>query len=214
MSNLRASGARDRARVSLPPGAAFDREPRAERSSRVRRQLREGTRQGHERVEQAPIFRRLLSADVSPADHRRVLASLLGFVEPLEAQLACWLSAEHCPRSAERLQADLRRSGLDSAGIASLPRCGRLPVVSSSDEAFGVAWVIHGSALGGVMIHRHLSSRLGAEAMAGFRHFGPEPPAQWRGFLAALADVTDPARAEKAARETFTALDAWLREMP
>lgn len=152
----------------------------------------------------------LLAPDVTRADYRRALECLLGFNEPLEAILSEWLPAEQQPASREVLHADLHGLGLDTATIAALPRCPQLPPIASASAAMGAAWVLHGSALGGAVIHRHLRERLGPGMMQHARHFAATPPPAWPPFLAALEEVADPPAAEQTARETFAALGHWL----
>lgn len=184
---------------------------RQRHANAVRDRLRAATASAHDEVEQVPLVAALMDQGVTRADYLDALERLLGFQEPLAPRLAPWLKDDLLPAHHAALRADLRALGLDEAAIAALPRCQRLPRVATHSSAMGVAWVLHGSALGGVVIHRHLRDRLGAEVMDHAQHFTATPSPVWRRFLGALEQIADPVAAEHAASATFTALRQWLK---
>jgi heme oxygenase len=107
---------------------------------------------------------------------------------------------------------DLRHLGLAPAAPARLPFA--LP---SAAAAFGSAYVMEGSALGGQFIARQLAdSPECSGALAYFRGWGAETGACWREFRAVLDNElqapTAIAEACTAARDTFDALSDCLRE--
>ncbi|MGY6214427.1 biliverdin-producing heme oxygenase [Methylolobus aquaticus] len=172
----------------------------------------------HRRVERTfPI----LEPTLTRADYRFWLARLHGFYGPLEAVLEPWAPemAIDWParRKALHLQADLGHLGLSAEAIAALPHCAALPAVGDLAAAFGVTYVLEGATLGGRLIARQLSARLGVAAGAGadfFSAYGDEVDARWLAFrlrlAAAVAAPALEARAIDAACDTFDALGNWL----
>lgn len=173
----------------------------------------------HRRVEQRfPI----LEPTLTLADYRFWLARLHGFYGPLEGALEPWAPAMAIDwparRKTFRLRTDLGYLGLSAEAIAALPCCAALPEVGDLARAFGVTYVLEGATLGGRLIARQLSARLGVAAGAGaafFTAYGDEVDARWLAFRLRLADsVAAPeleARAIAAACDTFDALGDWLR---
>jgi heme oxygenase len=177
--------------------------------------LRAATRSDHDRLEARLALGRAAS---SPAAWAAVLRAFLGFVEPMEARLAASPLAGALPDLHERLRAPLLRADLRALGEdpTAAPRCTDLPAAGALAEAFGVAYVLEGSTLGGAVIARTVG-RDAPELAGALRFFGaagPQAAARWRGFLAALerwpATAEDRHRAGGAAAATFATLERWL----
>jgi len=189
--------------------------------------LKTETRPHHERTEAAV---RLLEPGLTVDDYRRHLELLLGFHAPLEGPLTALLDpALPELRMRERhklplLEEDLRALGHDTASLARLPRCARVPSLGALPEALGCAYVLEGSTLGGQLILRQLLRHFAGRAPGGFAYFrayGDAVGARWRAFgealLRASADAASPdfdARVVEAARDTFDCFGAWLRGEP
>jgi heme oxygenase len=90
-------------------------------------------------------------------------------------------------------------------------QCGLLvPWLDTFAAVLGAAYVLEGSTLGGVIVHRHLSTVLGLDQGRGasfFSCYGSETGARWKEFLAALErtslEADDMERAVSAAVRTF-----------
>lgn len=161
----------------------------------------------------------IAGALADPVRCRGLLASLLGFYEPLEAQIAHALDWEsHGIDIAERrktpaLTADLRARGLDDHAISQIPRCREIPRVTDPAAAFGCAYVLEGATLGARVITR-LAAESGFNAPTFFAGYGENTARNWRRFLQALEAFAstggDLAPAKTAAVATFETLGAWL----
>ena len=201
----------------------------------VRQALREQTRAQHEALEQRV---RLMDPDVSLDDYRAYLRAMLGYCEPVEASLAAlpgWPAA--MPDHAERNKAALIRRDLadladvdgsepssasEASDAARVPRCPWIPPIHDVDQAFGAAYVLEGSTLGGQVLSRHLGERLGVTPERGaafLASYGKDVGPMWRRFCDALerhAAGSERAEAQQvivaAAAATFTAIDRWFQE--
>lgn len=180
--------------------------------------LRRETAPLHERVERLVS---LDSAALRREDYRRYLRQMLGFLAPLEPQLAAVPGlSQRLPDLARRqklalLCQDLRALGEEDPLAA--PRCESLPRVEALPEALGCLYVLEGSTLGGLYLHRLLKGRLPEvmeQASAFLRCYGAETRVMWRRFGEALQGVSevDEGRVIAAANETFLALERWLSE--
>lgn len=191
--------------------APADRPPAAT----LRDRLRAETRVDHEAVEAllAP-----LSGAISLAAYRDILSRFLGFYEPWEARLAEALrdpSFYEPRRKLPLLRRDLRALGLSEADIHSLPRCPLVPPLATSSAALGSLYVGEGATLGGQLILRNVSARLGVDARSGaafFASYGEAVGPMWRAMRTRLAGVPEGGRdaALAAARATFRAMRLWM----
>jgi heme oxygenase len=151
--------------------------------------------------------------------YRRFLRGTLAVVATLEPALAALLPdvapIESPPRGA-RLRRDLSGLG-DAADVVLLAT----PNLASRAGAFGTAYVLEGSMLGGQHVAQALSRDLALDD-AGLTYLRPPGVAigpRWQAFVAALdafgaaAPPADWRAAETAAAATFTAFtDAFRRE--
>lgn len=183
--------------------------------------LRRETRARHEAVERSVDFAsRLSSRDA----YIELLRRMLGLHEPFEAALANldWRSigldlGER--RKSRFIVDDLRVLGLSGRDIESVPRCDTLPAVTGLSRGVGCLYVIEGSTLGGAMIAKELSSRLGiagpAAGGAFYASYGRDIGPMWRRFGAAAERGCDSEQrrdeAVAAAIETFDCFDSWFR---
>jgi heme oxygenase len=120
-------------------------------------------------------------------------------------------------RRAHLFAADLLHLGLHPA---RLPRCAALPELGSPARALGALYALEGSTLAGAFLLAQLGRSLGiapGEGASGIAPYGGALFEMWRGYMTAVerfvAERPD-AEAEivAAARETFEAMIAWLRE--
>lgn len=175
--------------------------------------LRAATSEAHDR----------LSMDLDPArvcatrpDYTRFLAALYGFHVAVERALGPLALSGVAPspcRSA-LLADDLAFLGASPANLPVMPWRTSL---EAAGARFGVAYVVEGSALGGVLLGRlardHL--QLGPQHGASFFALGSGEAGRWRDVKAALESDAAGAHlgpATTAAAATFEALGGWMHD--
>lgn len=179
-------------------------------------ELRIATTQQHQLLEKRiPFF----TAD--QILYTRLIEAYYGFYRPLENLLfplamtipdLDWLIRSKTPS----LEADLNALGLDADQIVAIPLCRFSLKINSVADVLGVLYVLEGATLGGQSLRNGLYSRLGVDEFRGGRFFavyGASTLVMWRGFLACLYEVRNPAeRAQSviAAEATFKAFEDWL----
>ena len=159
--------------------------PRADppgRGQAAWRTLQAATAELHAQVESTPLMAALMSPRVDARTCAEVLRRMLRIHAGWEQANAARLQAldwSYHPR-APVLAADLQALG--EAPAAPLPG----PRADSDAEAWGMLYVVEGSALGGRLIARHLRTHLPAQA-ARIRHFADAPAGPgWPAFRDAL----------------------------
>jgi heme oxygenase len=168
--------------------------------------LREETRDEHRAIEAVvPLMREAIDRD----GYFRYLAAVLGFVEPLERELALHLDAR--PKR-HLLVADLSSLGATDVEISALPRA--MPLrIDDRAEAYGALYVMEGSTLGGALIAKHLRARIDDCPLRYLAPYGESAGASWKRFRAELdAELRDEQadQAVESARRTFRAFAGWL----
>ena len=181
-------------------------------------ELRVATTQQHQLLEKRiPFF----TAD--QALYTRLIKAYYCFYRPLEHLLARqamnisgldWLIRSKTPS----LEADLFALGLGTDAVEAIVPCRFAFQISSAADVLGVLYVLEGATLGSQSMRNGLYSRLGIDEHSGGRFFGvygTSTLVMWRGFLACLYEVRDPAeRAQTvvAAEATFKAFEQWLEQ--
>lgn len=178
-------------------------------------QLRVGTKDQHEQLESAvQIGHRLNDA----GRYAELLELFLGWYRPMEQKLEAIPGWEkygidiRSRRKSQWLEEDLRALADHSA---SLGDCPALPRVETLAEAFGCAYVIEGSTLGG----RHIAAMLqdspippGARRF--FTSYGAEVGPRWKEFVSALGAFASDSHADdeivRAAQEAFASMQRWI----
>ena len=181
--------------------------------------LREETRTEHDAAERELG---LVDATLSLPQYRHRLAQFWGFYAPLEARLeACepgpldGLRGRH--RKTEWLADDLQALGLPRP--VELPQCTSLPDVPNPAAMLGCSYVLEGATLGGQLISRHVTARLGVSAQRGGRFFhgyGDCTGAMWKAFTETARSFARTSGEETAivtaAIATFRSLRVWCGE--
>lgn len=181
-------------------------------------QLRAATAEAHRELEEAINIPALCTSQESYA---RLLERFLGFFEPFEKVLQAipgwvekgfqWPERTKTPM----LHADLSALGRSKAQIAALPRCADLPRPANLAAAFGCAYVLEGSTLGGRHIVGALAkSAIPQEAQHYFSSYGERVGARWREFLGMLTAFpnTETEAMTSMAVRTFDNLGTWFNE--
>ena len=184
--------------------------------------LRAETRSQHEAIERALM----LMADPLPLHtyvHR--LEQFYGFYKPVEDRicddkgpLGTWLTPAK-RRKAHLLEADLKVLRPEHATPVAL--CRHLPRLVSAADYFGCMYVLEGASLGGVLISRHIRTKLGVTAATGGRFFegyAEHTGTMWQEFRAAITEFSlttdDHDAVIKTACATFEALQSWCGVEP
>jgi heme oxygenase len=180
-------------------------------------QLRCATRDLHRQTERALDLRR---ACASRASYQDLLLQLLGFYEPLEAQLfsrpgfllQSGLDFE-ARRKAQLLHADLAVLGR----LRTEPqRCGFVPRVDSDAFLLGAWYVVEGATLGGRIIAAQLRHHLALTATTGagfFDCYGDQRQRRWSEYCAFLSSrpEVESRPAVAGAVAIFDAMRRWLQ---
>jgi heme oxygenase len=175
-------------------------------------QLRAATRAIHDRLDsRLPLAR----DGATLADYGRHLQAIAGWLRALEP---AWRVPGSDPawaaRNAQRLRwiaDDLHDCGLapapsgDAAGAASPPT-----QADAAAFAWGLAYVVEGSQLGGQMLHRALAPRFAPHPLRYLRGAGNADA--WRDFMIGLrAAVATPAQAQAATDGALAGFQALVR---
>lgn len=185
----------------------------------VLQDLRAGTAELHIALEKRlPFFSDTLD---TPA-FVRLMQAYYGFYQPLENALQRSGSVpddfDLTPRlKTQTLRNDLQALGVTSQILDNLPICDQLPVIDSSAACLGVLYVLEGATLGGQILRREISARLGLEADNGAAFldiYGAVTGRRWRDFIEYLGN-RPMAAAEReavvhAAQITFSCFECWL----
>ncbi|MGI4860536.1 MAG: biliverdin-producing heme oxygenase [Janthinobacterium lividum] len=180
--------------------------------------LKTDTADAHEALERALDLARPVMAH---ATYVALLAGFRGFVAPWEARLMAALpdTLQGFAREREKtplLDADLRYLSEGACDPAVLPVCTALPALDSVPRALGSMYVMEGSTLGGRFIGPAMARRFALPDHLGYSYFDPyreHTGSMWNAFKLRMAQEVAPDQADAAvaaARETFTALHAWL----
>lgn len=181
--------------------------------------LRDSTKRLHEQVEQAlDLAARLDNLETYAA----LLARFHGLYAPIEQHFAANSTYEAVGldfqqrRKVPFLRDDLAMLG--QATEAATAECKHLPDARNLSVGLGMMYVIEGATLGGQVIARAVSSRLGLSVERGcsfFHGYGTQTGAHWRAFCDGLNRCVD-ARPQltqgivQGAAETFICFREWV----
>ncbi|MFJ7313010.1 biliverdin-producing heme oxygenase [Pseudomonas sp. NPDC098747] len=185
----------------------------------VLQDLRAGTAELHIALEKRlPFFSDTLDAQA----FERLMQAYYGFYLPLESALQSSGSVpddfDLTPRlKTHTLRGDLLALGLASEVLETLPVCDQLPVIDSAAASLGVLYVLEGATLGGQILRREISVRLGLEAANGAAFlyvYGAATGRHWRDFIEYLGnrpmDADECQAVVIAAQSTFSCFERWL----
>lgn len=198
----------------MSEAAAFDTEQEL-----FFKRLRQETAESHQKLEDNPLSKALLSPFVSVKDYQTYLAALFGVTIACEDQIFPAIShaiTDLADRYKSRLIIDdLLATGLSETEIDALPVY-RFEF-STVAEALGIMYVLEGSTLGGKILYRHIHEVLGLTPENGASYFwgyGPQTGYLWKSFISALTQFVDENEERDgvigSAKKTFTIIDNWL----
>ena len=151
--------------------------------------------------------------------YTRLLSAYYGFYHELENRLL------HSPWHVDgfdlqqRLKTPALGKDLQALGVSVQPLalCETLPAIHSQAAMLGVLYVLEGATLGGNILRKQMSERLGVEAHNGCAFlyvYGEATGRQWKAFMDFLGSVPLDAQARgetvQAARSTFSCFEHWL----
>ena len=179
--------------------------------------LKERTMEAHASLEKKLVVH--IKNVESISDYTDLLLLLYPFHLRVSELLACSLVElpEHKPDPARigNLQADLlhfgRKLEYESFDIP------KMPAITSTEEAWGIVYVLEGSTMGGQIITRILSRSMNVPGDIGFSFFNPyhsNTAAKWEGFKNKLNDAAGSLDQEKiiqAANHFFDNYNQWIR---
>lgn len=162
-----------------------------------------------------------MAKDLLEAEYRSILERYYGFFFAFEAALRANPEAAKMvagldtrPKTPD-LRADLIGFGLSPAQIDALPICRSLPPLTTPGERLGAMYVTEGSALGGLLISKHLAdfSFFRPERGTFFRADPKTVSERWKTFIGGLeaAGAGVETTVIESAVATFKALDDWMK---
>ncbi len=183
------------------------------------KRLRQETAESHQKLEDNPLSKALLSPSVSVKDYQTYLTALFGVTIACEDQIFPAIShviTDLTDRYKSRLIIDdLLATGLSEAEIDALPVY-RFEF-STVAEALGIMYVLEGSTLGGKILYRHIHEVLGLTPENGASYFwgyGLQTGNLWKSFISALTQFVDGHEERDgvigSAKKTFIIIDNWL----
>nr|WP_315447698.1 biliverdin-producing heme oxygenase [uncultured Pseudomonas sp.] len=185
----------------------------------VLQDLRAGTAELHIALEKRlPFFSDTL--DIPSFVH--LMQAYYGFYQPLENALQRSGSVpddfDLTPRlKTQTLRSDLQALGVTPQVLENQPFCDQLPLIDSSAACLGVLYVLEGATLGGQILRREISARLGLEADNGAAFldiYGAATGRRWRDFIEYLGNrpmaATEREAVVQAAQTTFSCFERWL----
>ncbi len=163
----------------------------------------------------------LLSENLTAQKYRDVLERIYGLICPWEALLLSEIAAPLRSFALVRcrgvqLASDIKDLGGDPS---SLPTT-QLPVLRTSAELLGAMYVIEGSRLGGQLIARGVTERLGPAAqdsVSYFSGFKSQTGSMWREFVEVLTNAVPDAETDHAihgAKQMFQCFGHWIAAQP
>ncbi len=178
--------------------------------------LRSGTQTLHVALEKRlPFFCDTLDLE----RYKRLLSAYYGFYHELEDRLqhSPWMTPGfdlHARLKTPALHRDLQALGVNTQSLAL---CDTLPALSSPASVLGVLYVLEGATLGGNVLRKQMSERLGLDAHNGCAFlyvYGEATGRQWKAFMYFLGSVPLDAQARgeavQAACSTFSCFEQWL----
>lgn len=155
----------------------------------------------------------------STDDYLHILQLFYGYFGGLEDKINQHIGTEELPDIAHRRKSAQLAGDIKSLGGTPAAKAvnGALPDIDNAASAFGALYVIEGSTLGGSIISKMVSGKLGIQsALSFFNSYGENTPAMWHTFKNTLnvKVITDEDQAAMigAANETFSKFNTWIEQ--
>ncbi|MDO4709779.1 MAG: biliverdin-producing heme oxygenase [Pseudomonadota bacterium] len=185
-------------------------------NSRSRR-LKEATRDTHDRLDKSIMAEDIFSSQAQFARFLRVQYRFHRDVDALytKPELVPLLPELDARRRLAQVTQDLRDLGTPLPEAAA----GKLDSSTALPEALGWLYVAEGSNIGGTVLYKLASSKLGLNAEHGARHLAAHPDGaarHWREFTRALDEIAlseaEEARVFAAANQAFATVQGYVNE--
>lgn len=181
--------------------------------------LRTVTGPSHKKLEEVPLSAIIVSENVTLKHYARYLEKMRSYISEFESKIFPVLAGK-IPDIEQRRKTQLLDRDLDYLKSKGISQAGAPPVNLSSNVsllyALGCMYVIEGSTLGGKIIYKNISARLGVDAFNGagyFAGYGPETGSKWTNFLEILCHYGTIEENEqeilRGAKDTFNTM-LWL----
>jgi heme oxygenase (biliverdin-IX-beta and delta-forming) len=209
--------------MNAKPNIIAHQETDTEKSWSVMPLLRTETASVHRRLERTRCFVRLFEPDYSIQEYQDLIAKFYGFFSALEPLIFGNLNQAHQAILGDRtktalLAKDLVLMGLTETQDIVIPRCKKLPQLTSFARQMGALYVLEGSTLGGRVISKRLKEHFGEiifEKLNYYQCYGDDLMVNWKSFQEFMAKQFDGNELEiqesiNASIDTFTCLEHWL----
>ncbi|RYY49874.1 MAG: heme oxygenase [Chitinophagaceae bacterium] len=175
--------------------------------------IREATATNHKKLE-AQLFP-FISAIESTAHYAKLLYAFYGYIKPVQEKVLDHIDPIVVPDIAGRRNADLIVKDLALLGYPTPVEFSEsLPPITDHPGAMGALYVLEGSTLGGKIISKTISEKLGnTTPLNFFKGYGPETGPKWKDFTQQIEHPVNHAGAERliqSAVETFGCFGTWF----
>ena len=177
--------------------------------------IRTATGNSHAQLEKK--ISRVIAGIKDKADYSNLLKAFYGYVKPVQASVYNYIDPWLLTDIEKRRSASLLISDLLELRNYEYPSvCREVPIISTSQSAFGALYVLEGSTLGGKIIYQTISTKLNSnEGLRFFAGYGPNTGMMWKKFLQCLDHPENHQRADDVidtALQTFTLFDSWIEK--
>ncbi|WDF55467.1 biliverdin-producing heme oxygenase [Mucilaginibacter sp. KACC 22063] len=177
--------------------------------------LKNETLSQHQQLEKRLVTR--IKNATTTADYIDILQLFYGYFGGLEQYINQFIGSSQLAdytqrRKTDAIAQDIKTLGADPVTIAQNYE---LPQINSLPEAFGAMYVIEGSTLGGSIISKMISSRLGiSNGLSFFNGYGEKTQQMWEEFRNKLNQIPTESQTQQAvitaANNTFIKFSNWI----
>ncbi|MDX1921087.1 MAG: biliverdin-producing heme oxygenase [Candidatus Caenarcaniphilales bacterium] len=173
----------------------------------------------HRDMEKIECLKKIFDGTNTLENYKLIISKFYSFIKTVESELEnnTTLSEElkaFLPDYPQRLRSSLLARDLEILGInkKEIKQCSTRPKLETLENFFGYFYVIEGSSLGGIHIHKALASTFQdlVKEYNYFNSYGNETHAKWKGFCGAITDFSSQrGQTEEivnSAKETFVKL--------
>jgi heme oxygenase len=155
-------------------------------------QLRGRTAALHQQLEELPLSKSLMSENISLSTYGWYLSCMKEVMKAFDNQILPQIASQ-IPQASDRpkydaIEADLNHLAGNGVQIQAASPL-QMPAMPNDAFAWGMAYVIEGSTLGGRVILKHITPKLGVTEELGARFFagyGAGTGPMWKSFLEAM----------------------------
>ena len=175
--------------------------------------IREATADSHKQLEEK-LFPFINNIN-SNKDYGKLLNAFYGYIFPVQEMIAAHIDRTIVPDMEQRRNAARITEDLFSISVEPHHQFATdLPLINDHASALGALYVLEGSTLGGKIISKTISERLGKnEGLSFFRGYGAETGSMWKKFTQYLEHDQHIEECEiitRSAVKTFTLFGTWF----